>query len=160
MVRTGRQQALIRPLVAGDADTIALHRYPNESDAAERPIYSAWVTGAIERGIYLGFLAETQGQVVAGAGLTILEWGPSRGDSHPERARIANVWTHPDFRRQGLARKLVLQCIATAKERGASWLSLSSSKMARPLYAELGFTPSTTEMRLNLQHSLGFTKSL
>ncbi|WP_019588028.1 hypothetical protein [Deinococcus apachensis] len=62
------------PATSADAPTIAHHRYPDEEDAAERPIYAAWVESALERGLYLGFLGIANGgETVAGAGLTLLE---------------------------------------------------------------------------------------
>ncbi|GGK30645.1 GNAT family N-acetyltransferase [Deinococcus malanensis] len=135
----------------GNAWTIALHRYPEEADEAECPVYASWVARALERGVYLGFLAFTEeGGVVAGAGLTLLEWGPSRGDPQPYRARLVNVWTHPDWRRQGLAREAVTACLEAARQRGVTRLSLGTSVMARGLYARLGFEASATEMTLVL----------
>ncbi len=146
---TGLNCRAARP---ADAPTLARHRYPDEADAAERPVYAAWVAGALERGVYAGFLAVTDGgEVVAGAGLTLLEWGPARGDPQPWRARIVNVWTHPDFRRGGLARELVTRCLGAAQERGVTHVSLGTSEMARPLYESLGFRASGTEMALQLE---------
>lgn len=135
-----------RPATPTDAPTLALHRYPDEADAGERAAYAAWVAGALERGLYLGFLAEHGGQVVAGAGLTLLEWGPTRGDPQPWRGRIVNVWTHPDFRRRGLARELVTRCVEAARERGVTRLSLGTTESGRALYRALGFRTSGTEM--------------
>lgn len=158
MVRAGRKQTLIRAATAADAAAIALHRYPDESDtaesdAAERPIYAEWVADAIGRGLYLGFVAEEAGQVIAGAGLSIMEWGPSRGDPQPFRARLVNVWVRPDFRRRGLARELVQLCLHAAQGRGLGIVSLGTSDMARGLYTELGFAASQTEMYLRLEKS-------
>ena len=141
---------MIRPVHPGDAAVIAHHRSPSEADAAERPIYTAWVKAAIQRGLYLGFLALDGGRVIAGAGLILLEWGPSRGDPQPWRGRIVNVWTHPDHRRQGLARELVARCLEAARERGATRLNLGTSAEARGLYEALGFTASRAEMGLAL----------
>lgn len=134
-----------------DADTIAFHRYPEEADAAERSVYASWVKGALERGMYLGFLASTEDSaVVAGAGLLLLDWGPSRGDPQPYRARVVNVWTHPDWRRQGLAHGGVTACLDAARQRGVTCLNLSTTAAARRLYASLGFKASATEMTLVL----------
>lgn len=134
-----------------DAGTIALHRYPEEADGEGRAVYASWVAGALEREMYLGFLALTDGgEVVAGAGLTLLEWGPSRGDPQPYRARVVNVWTHPDWRRRGLARKGVTACLEAARQRGVTRLSLGTTAVARGLYASLGFGHSTAEMTLVL----------
>lgn len=137
----------IRPATPADAPTIAHHRYPNEEDAAERPIYAAWVGSALDRGLYVGFLGIAGGgEVVAGAGLTLLEWGPTRGDPQPYRARLVNVWTRPGFRRRGLARELVLLCLEITRQRGIAHVSLGTSEMARPLYESLGFRASKAEM--------------
>ncbi|MBB5295587.1 ribosomal protein S18 acetylase RimI-like enzyme [Deinococcus metallilatus] len=142
---------MIRPACPADAPIIACHRYPAGADAAERPVYAAWVTEALERGVYLGFLAVADGGgVVAGAGLTLLEWGPTRGDPQPYRARVVNVWTHPDYRRRGLARELVTRCLQTAQERSITRVSLGTSEMGRALYKGLGFQASGTEMALRL----------
>ena len=107
---------------------IALHRYLEEADEAERPVYASWVAGALDREMYLGVLALAGcGEVVAGAGLMLLEWGPSRGDPQPYRARVVNVWTHPDWRRQGLAREGITACLEAARQRGVTRLSLGTS---------------------------------
>ncbi|WP_216321751.1 GNAT family N-acetyltransferase [Deinococcus aestuarii] len=138
--------AAFRPATSTDADTIALHRYSDEADAHERPIYAVWVADALRRGVYVGFLAVDGEEVVAGAGLTLLEWGPSRGDPSPFRARVVNVWTHPGHRRRGLARELVTRCLGAAQERGVSRVGLGTSELARPLYGALGFRASGAEM--------------
>ncbi|MFD1732328.1 GNAT family N-acetyltransferase [Deinococcus malanensis] len=76
--------------------------------------------------------------------------GPVAGDPQPYRARLVNVWTHPDWRRQGLAREAVTACLEAARQRGVTRLSLGTSVMARGLYARLGFEASATEMTLVL----------
>ncbi|GGS31579.1 GNAT family N-acetyltransferase [Deinococcus knuensis] len=141
----------MRPVTPADAATVAAHRYPDEQDAPERPVYAAWVAGAIRDGLYLGFLLEGGGEVIAGAGVTLLHWGPTRGDPQPWRARVVNVWTHPDWRRAGHARTLVTACLDALRECGITRVSLGSSDMARPLYAALGFAASTHEMNLILR---------
>ncbi|WP_221089555.1 GNAT family N-acetyltransferase [Deinococcus aquaedulcis] len=132
---------------------IAAHRYPQDADRAERAPYAAWVAGAMGRGLYLGFVLEQEGAVVAGAGLTLLEWGPSRHDPQPWRARLVNVWTHPDWRRQGHARALVQACLGAAQARGITRISLGTSEMGRRLYGSLGFTDRGGEMLLVLGDS-------
>ena len=140
----------MRPVTPADADHIALHRYPDETDAEERPVYAAWVAGALADGRSVGYVVEHGTDAIAGAGLTVLEWGPSRGDPQPWRGRIVNVWTHPDWRRHGHARRLVTACLDAARDRGITRVQLGTSDMARGLYAALGFQSSSTEMWLVL----------
>lgn len=141
---------IIRAVTSADAWAVAVHRYPSEADASEREPYAAWVAGAIGRGVYLGSVALEGDQVVAGAGLTLLEWGPSRGDPQPWRARVVNVWTHPDWRRRGRAGDLVAHCLQAARQHGITRVSLGTSEQARSLYGRLGFRASETEMWLAL----------
>ena len=142
---------LIRPATPADAHAIAFHRYPAEADAPERPVYADWVRGKVQAGDYLGLLALCGEDVVAGAGLVLLDWGPGRGSPNPLRARLVNVWTHENHRRQGRARRLVTDLLAQAKARGIGTVSLGSTEMARPLYESLGFKSYPHEMLLKLE---------
>jgi GNAT superfamily N-acetyltransferase len=99
----------------------------------------------------LGWLLEleepgVEQTVIAGAGLVILEWGPTRENPNPCAARIANVFVEPDFRRQGFARKLVERCLEETRTRNITHLNLSSTDMARGLYESLGFTAAKNQM--------------
>lgn len=115
-------------------------------------MYADWVPGKVQAGEYLGLLVLCGEDVVAGAGLVLLDWGPGRGSPNPLRARLVNVWTHQDYRRQGLARRLVSDLLAQAKAQGIGTVSLGSTKMALPLYESLGFKPYPHEMLLKLEN--------
>jgi GNAT superfamily N-acetyltransferase len=105
------------------------------------------------QGLYLGWLAVHEDQIIGGAGLLLLHWGPGRYDSSPLRGRVVNVYVEPEFRRQGIARRLLERVLEAAQERKIQTLSLGSSAEARGLYALLGFQSSQTEMWLRLPYS-------
>jgi predicted GNAT family acetyltransferase len=63
---------------------------------------------------------------------------------------IINVYTEPEARRQGLARRLMSLMIQWLKEQGFKSVVLHASDAGRHLYEELGFVP-TNEMRLCLK---------
>ena len=52
---------------------------------------------------------------------------------------ILNVWTKLEYRRKGLASRLMQLLIEEAKRRELSCLKLSASEMGVPLYEKLGF---------------------
>ena len=55
---------------------------------------------------------------------------------------MMNIAVHPDFRRQGVARALILALIGELKKRGSRCLTLevrASNDPARALYESLGF---------------------
>ena len=60
-----------------------------------------------------------------------------------------NMYTEPEHRRQGLARRLMEAMIDWTRREGYAALFLHASEAGRPLYKELGFEP-TNEMHLRL----------
>jgi GNAT superfamily N-acetyltransferase len=134
----------MRAATSSDAAIISRHRY--EGDTRQYGPYIAWLETAIPRGVYLGWLLELEGNVIAGAGMVILESGPGWDNPNPLAARIANVFVEPNFRRQGFARKLVERCLEETRTRNITHLNLSSTDMARGLYESLGFTAATNQM--------------
>ena len=70
--------------------------------------------------------------------------------SHPtgKRAHLMNVYTRSEYRRQGIARKMVEMLIEKTWEKGATEISLDATAMGRPLYESMGFTDSTECMVL------------
>jgi len=67
---------------------------------------------------------------------------------HPTgaRAHLMNVYTLPEYRRQGLSRALVQRLMDEARARGVTEISLDSTEAGRPLYASLGFLPNKEGM--------------
>ena len=56
-------------------------------------------------------------------------------------AWIGMVLTHPDFRRQGLATRLLCHVLAIADKLAIRTLKLDATEMGEPLYRSLGFVP-------------------
>lgn len=66
---------------------------------------------------------------------------------------LMNVYTLPDYRGMGIAKKLVKMAIAEGKELGLSKIELKATPAGAPLYKQLGFkdeAPRYTEMDLKL----------
>ena len=101
-------------------------------------------------GTYVGFLAvDGEERVVAGGGVVLLAYQPHPLDPRPRRPFVVNMYTEPEHRRKGLARRLMDAMIAWTRKEGYGTLFLHASEAGRPLYLDLGFTP-TNEMRLRL----------
>ena len=64
--------------------------------------------------------------------------------SHPtgKRAHLMNVYTNSNYRRQGIARRMVSMLINDAWGKGATEISLDATESGRPLYESLGFKDS------------------
>ncbi|MBQ8585630.1 MAG: GNAT family N-acetyltransferase, partial [Butyricicoccus sp.] len=73
------------------------------------------------------------GDEVAGTGdLTITRVLPTLDNQTGYQAHIMNLYTHPDYRRQGIAYRTLALLLADAKKRGISGIGLESTEMSRP----------------------------
>ena len=149
----------IRAATPADLDVVMRHRRSmfadmgnrervdlDAMDASSRPLFAR----ALGEGSYRGWLAqEHDGRVVAGGGIILLPYHSSPRDPSPQRAWIVNMYTEPEHRRQGLARRLMDEMIGWCRGRRMTTVYLHASEEGRALYESLGFTP-TNEMRLRL----------
>ena len=59
-----------------------------------------------------------------------------------------NMYTAPEYRRQGVAYKTLLLLVGEAKKRGIKNISLEATEAGRPLYEKFGFVQMKDEMEL------------
>lgn len=151
----------IRPATPDDAEIIYQQRLAMFEDiwddldpdgvTAMEAAFIPWVRRGLADGSYRGWLAcNGAGCVVAGGGLIIHEWmtGPRNPDSR--RAYIANIYTKPDYRSKGIARRIMNAILDWCRSEGLWGVALHASPYGRPLYESFGFEP-TNEMRLNFE---------
>jgi GNAT superfamily N-acetyltransferase len=155
-------QFTIRFATVDDAEVIGYHRVRMFHDMGQIPahLYESFQRRSQERvrellisGEYVGWLASpasTPDKIVAGAGVqlrTVLPH-PANDQSFAEgrHALIINVFTEPEWRRKGLAERLLKKIIQWSQEQKIDRLVLHSSEQGRVLYERLGFI-ETNEMR-------------
>lgn len=95
-------------------------------------------------------LAFEKGKCIACASMSYIEIMPTFSHQTGKRAHLMNVYTNTEYRRQGIASKLVKMLIADAKEKKVTEISLDTTNAGRPLYQSLGFRPSDECMVMNL----------
>ena len=99
-------------------------------------------------GDHITVLAVDGGEVIGCASMSFMWIMPTFSHPTGKRAHLMNVYTRSEYRRQGIARKMVEMLIDETWKRGATEISLDATKMGRPLYESLGFTNSTEGMVL------------
>ncbi len=123
---------------------------PNEAVLEQMSrAFEPWVKEKLAQGAYLGWIAEAEGRVAGSTGMLLVDWPP-----HPlspnsnQRGYLLNVFVESEFRRRGLAQRLVEQCIAEARRRGIRVVTLHASDAGRLVYEKLGFRSTSEMMRV------------
>ena len=157
---TGEQRDIrFREATVADIETLADLRWQMSSEYETGDVtreqyvaaYGEAVRDELAQGRYLAWLAEVDGQLVA---CTVLIWWPmppNIEELQRRRGYVSSVFTHPDYRRLGLARGLMELLVARARELQISKLLLNSSSMGRPLYLSMGFVMSERGLELSLR---------
>lgn len=117
---------------AGASINFILPFPPEEAEA----FWTEKVVGPAGRGGLLVLVARREGRIV---GSVQLDTDTPPNQAH--RAEVRKLMVHPDFRRQGIARRLMAAVEALAARRGRSLLTLDTrtGDTAEPLYASLGY---------------------
>jgi GNAT superfamily N-acetyltransferase len=112
------------------------------------------LSGYFKHNIDLGFtaiIAEADGKVASCAFLVVSEKPANLHFINGISGTVLNVITYSQYRRQGVASKVLSALIEEAKVLGVSQLELFATPQGRPLYEKLGFnSPQYTAMRLKL----------
>ncbi|MFP3853674.1 MAG: GNAT family N-acetyltransferase [Anaerolineales bacterium] len=145
---------LIEVSFAGELDESS-RRMVREMRAFGQAGWLGWLIGRLflpPAAYPQGFVWEEEGKLVGNASLLPVS-------SQSDRWVLANVAVHPDYRRRGIARKLVMACLDLAKQRDARELVLQvryDNEGAKELYRKLGFMELTTRTRWKRRPSQSF----
>ena len=102
-------------------------------------------------------LAMDGNKVVGCASMSFIRIMPTFNHPSGRRAHLMNVYTKREYRRQGIARKMLEILISKTWEKGATEISLDATASGRPLYESLGFSDSTECMVLTKKKAFSFT---
>lgn len=90
------------------------------------------------------------GEPVACATLCYLSMMPTFSHPTGNRAHLMNVYVKKEFRRHGLARKMLEFLIEEARTKGVTEISLDATEKGKPLYESVGFVYNSSAMTMNL----------
>lgn len=111
--------------------------------------FEVWLRERMAEGRYRAWVAVSEtGAVGAGAGLWLMDWPPHVLGESDYRGNIVNVYTEPEYRRQGLARRLTQTALDWCWAHDLDVVILHASDQGRAIYESLGFRP-TNEMRIS-----------
>ncbi len=132
-----------------DMDALqGLRRDPAGLDAMDAA-YARQLAWRQADGSLRAWVIEAEGRVVASGAVLFSAWLPRPGDLTERLAYLHSVYTEPAYRRQGMAKRIVMAAIEACRAARLCRMTLHASEAGRPLYVALGFQ-ATHEMRLML----------
>jgi GNAT superfamily N-acetyltransferase len=151
----------VREATLDDIDALAHHRIGMFTDmgiAFDAPLidrmFRSWLREMMPGGDYHGWVCEASpgedgrdGEIVAGAGITLLKWPPGPSPIRSQRiAFVYNLYAEPVHRKRGLARHLMETIHAWCAEHGVAAVALNAAPAAQHLYQTLGYVDAPSPM--------------
>lgn len=87
-------------------------------------------------------------KIVGTGGVSFYQVMPTCCNPTGRKAYIMNMYTAPEYRRQGIAQKSLDMLVQECFRRGVNFITLEATAAGRPLYEKYGFVPMEDEMIL------------
>jgi GNAT superfamily N-acetyltransferase len=105
----------------------------------------------IESNEFIGVICEYDEKVISTAYLIIDEWPPNRKFINGKIGTILNVFTYPEYRKNGFGTSVLKKIIEEAKMQNVSIIDLLATDDGESVYRKLGFMETEDKsMRLKL----------
>ena len=89
---------------------------------------------------FVGIICEYNGKIVSAAYLVIKNFPPNPSMVNGKTGTLLNVYTFPEYRKNGIAKRIIEEIIKEAKLMGVNSIDLKSTDDGYNLYKNLGFT--------------------
>ena len=101
---------------------------------------------------FIGIICECNGKVVSAAYLIIGEWPANRDFINGKIGTLLNVYTYPEYRKNGIGTNVTRRIIEEAKKQNVSIINLLATEDGKNVYKKTGFMETEDKsMRLKLQ---------
>lgn len=94
-------------------------------------------------GTFVAWLALDRGQIVGTSGISFVEKPPYYGCPSGRLGLLSSMYTRPEYRRRGIARRLLAQVVQEARAYGCGAVQITASDMGVLLYTAFGFRKNT-----------------
>lgn len=113
----------------------------------ERQSYN-YYQKSLRDGSHVAYLVFDGTRFVGAGAVSFYKVMPTYHNPSGNKAYIMNMYTNTDYRRNGIATKVLDKLIKESKNRGITAISLEATDMGRPLYEKYGFVKMNNEMNL------------
>lgn len=101
-------------------------------------------------GTFVSWLAVDGGKIVGTSGMSFVEKPPYFGCPSGKMGLLSSMFTDPQYRRRGIARKLLSLVVEEARNYGCGTVQITASDMGVLLYTDFGFVKNGNFMQYKL----------
>ena len=103
---------------------------------------------ALPEGSHDAFLIYDGDMVIGSGNVSYYSVMPTYCHPSGRKAYISNMYVRPEYRHQGIARKMLDILVKTIREKGNYTITLEATEMGKNMYRRYGFIPLPDEMEL------------
>lgn len=115
-----------------------------------RPALLDYYTRHMADGTFVSWLAVDGERIVGTSGMSFVEKPPYFGCPSGKMGLLSSMFTAPEYRRQGIARKLLSLVVEEARNYGCGTVQITASNMGVLLYTDFGFQKNGNFMQYRL----------
>ena len=101
-------------------------------------------------GTFVSWLAVDGEKIVGTSGMSFVEKPPYFGCPDGKVGLLSSMFTLPEYRRRGIARKLLTRVVEEARQYGCGVIQITASDMGVWLYTDFGFEKNGNFMQYRL----------
>ena len=150
----------VRRATLADTESLVRHRIRmfedmgvlGSPDPAAEPlaaVFRTWLADQMPAGAYVAWVVEDADQratIVGGGGATVIPWPPGPRYPGTQVAFVYNVYTEPEHRGRGLARRVMDEIHTFCRDAGIGSVALNASTFGQPLYESMGYRVTLSPM--------------
>ena len=101
-------------------------------------------------GTFVSYLAVDGDKIIGTSGMSFVEKPPYFGCPSGRIGLLSSMYTDPNYRRQGIAKKLLSLVVEAARDYGCGTVQITASDMGVLLYTDFGFVKNGNFMQYKL----------
>lgn len=110
-----------------------------KEDIDLRPALADYYKRHIADGTFVSWLAVDGDKIIGTSGMSIVEKPPYFGCPSGKLGLLSSMYTNPNYRRKGIAKKLLSLVVDEARKAGCGAVHITASDMGVLLYTDFGF---------------------
>ena len=114
------------------------------------PALLNYYTRHLSDGTFVSWLAVDGDKIIGTSGMSFVEKPPYFGCPSGRIGLLSSMFTDKEYRRQGIAKKLLSLVVEEAREHGCGVVQITASDMGVFLYTDFGFVKNKNFMQYKL----------